>query len=280
MTKLLENKVAVVTGSTRGLGLAIAQAYLAEGASVVVSGRNQASVDAAVAGLAAPGRTAGLACDVGDLKQVQALGAFALATFGRIDIWVNNAGFSAPYGPTVDIPPTYVQQVFGANILGVYNGSLVALRAMQPNHRGKLINLLGRGDDKPVKFQNAYSSSKTWVRAFTTALAQEQAGSGIEVIAYNPGLVDTDMLRQVDAVRGFEERVKPLETVMRLWANPPRVPAQKAVWLASAATDGKPGLVFSLLSPPRLLAGALREVVRRLLRRPAPDMSITIHTVP
>lgn len=278
--KLLENKVAVITGGTRGLGLAIAQAYAAEGAAVVVAGRSQPTVDGAVAQLKAAGaRAAGRACDVGDLGQVQALADLAISTFGQIDIWVNNAGLSAPYGPTLDIPATLFMQVVNTNIVGVYNGSLVALKAMRPRGHGKLINLLGRGDRKPVKFQNAYSSSKIWVRSFTQALAQENADTGVEVMAFNPGLVDTDMLRQVETVRGFEEKVRPLETVMRLWANPPTVPAQKAVWLASAATDGKTGLVVSLLSPPRLLAGVLRDFARRLLRRPAADTHITVHTV-
>lgn len=278
--KLLENKVAVITGSTRGLGLAIAQAYAAEGAAVVLAGRSQTTVDAAVAGLVASGaRAAGRACEVSDLQQVQALADLALSTFGALDIWVNNAGLSAPYGPTADIPAAYFKQVVETNILGVYNGSRVAVQAMRPRGRGKLINMLGRGDNKPVKFQNAYSASKIWVRSFTLALAQENAGTGLDVMAFNPGLVDTDMLRQVDAVRGFEEKVRPLETVMRLWANPPAVPAQKAVWLASAATDGRTGLVVSLLSPPRLWAGILRDLARRALRRPAADTHITVHTV-
>jgi len=97
MTKLLENKVAVITGSTRGLGLAIAQTYAAEGATVVIAGRAPATVDAAVAALQDGGaRAAGLACDVGDREQVKALGALALERLGGIDIWVNNAGQAAP----------------------------------------------------------------------------------------------------------------------------------------------------------------------------------------
>lgn len=276
----LENKVAVITGGTRGLGLGIAQAYLAAGAAVVIAGRNQSTLDRALSELRSKGgRTAGMICDVGDLTQVEALGAFAVATFGGIDIWVNNAGLSAPYGPTVEIAPDAFRRVVDTNIVGVYNGSMVALRTMLPQHQGKLINLLGRSGKKGIKYQNAYSASKVWVASFTSALAAEYKDSGVDIIAFNPGLVDTDMLRRVDVVQGYEAKVKPLETVLRLWGNQPDLPAQKALWLASSATDGKTGLSVNILNPMSALRGVLREVGRRVTGRPAPDSSLEIRPV-
>ncbi|MBZ0280594.1 MAG: SDR family oxidoreductase [Anaerolineae bacterium] len=278
MTKLLENKIAVITGGTRGLGLGIAQAYAAAGAKVVVAGRSQSTIDKALKELP-EGQAAGISCDVGDLEQVEALGEFALKTFGKIDIWVNNAGLSAPFGPTVDIPTDAFMKVINTNIIGVYNGSMVALRYMLPQRSGKLINLLGRGEKKSVPLQNAYSSSKAWVRQFTLALAAENKGSGVEILAFNPGLVDTDMLRQVEAIKGFEQRLKPLETVIRLWGNTPELPAQKALWLASGATDGKTGMAVSVLSPQKMMGGLFREALRVIRRKPAPPIPLTIHTV-
>ena len=170
-------------------------------------------------------------------------------------------------------------KVINTNIIGVYNGSVVALRYMLPQHSGKLINLLGRGEKKGVPFQNAYSASKVWVRNFTLSLAEENKDSGVEIFAFNPGLVDTDMIRQVEAVAGYEKRLKPLETVIRLWANPPEVPAQKALWLASSATDGKTGLRVNVLDRRTAIRGLLRDVWRRITRQPAPDTSLSIHTV-
>ncbi|HRE25384.1 MAG TPA: SDR family oxidoreductase, partial [Anaerolineales bacterium] len=195
--RTLENQVAVITGGSRGLGLAIAETYAREGAAVVIASRSARSVEAAVQSIRAQGgRATGLACDVGDLAQVEALAAHAVSAFGRLDIWVNNAGLSAPYGPTAHLPSDEFQRVIGTNIVGVYNGSVTALRHFVPQRRGKLINLLGRGDNQPVPFQNAYASSKTWVRAFTTALAREYADCGVGVYAINPGLVTTEMLSQ------------------------------------------------------------------------------------
>jgi glucose 1-dehydrogenase len=224
-------------------------------------------------------QAAGIACDVSDLKQVEALGVFVAETFGKIDIWVNNAGLSAPYGPTMAISEAAFLRVVNTNIVGVYNGSKVALRHMLPKHSGKLINILGRNDKKGVKFQNAYSASKIWVRSFTSALAQEYKDQGVEILAFNPGLVDTDMLRHIEAVQGYEQHLKPLETVIRLWGNKPELPAQKALWLASNATDGRNGLVVNVISPLSMIGGLFREAGRRVMRKPPPDTSLDIHTV-
>ncbi|MCC7452261.1 MAG: SDR family oxidoreductase [Anaerolineae bacterium] len=278
---LLDGKVAVITGSSRGLGLAIAQAYAQAGAAVVLAARTQSAVDQAVADLKRQGAQAtGLSCDVGSLEQVQALSDHAIATFGTFDVWVNNAGVSGMYGPTADISVEAFERVIDTNINGTYYGSRLALQHFLPKHNGKLINLVGRGEKGPVKFQNAYASSKAWVRSFTLALAQEYTGSGVGIYVFNPGLVDTDLLRQLQAVQGYEKKLKPLETVIRLWANPPEVPAQKALWLASAATDGKTGLYVNVLDRPRFIKGIAREVQRRLTRRPAPDTSLQISVVP
>ena len=123
----------------------------------------------AVSELRAAGRTAtGMPCDVSDLAQVEALAAHAVETFGRFDVWVNNAGYAAPYGPTAHVPPQLFMRSVQTNIVGTYHGSIVALRAFLPAGEGKLINVLGRGSDgKPVAMQNAYAATKSWERVFT-----------------------------------------------------------------------------------------------------------------
>lgn len=280
---VLEGKVAVITGSSRGLGLGIAEAYAREGAALVLSGRSQASLDTAVKTLKATGaRVIGVPTDVTVPAQMEALAAAAVAEFGRFDIWVNNAGMSGTYGRTLDMSPEAFTQVVHTNIGGVYTGSLIAVRQFLEQGGGKLINLLGRGEDKPVAFQNSYASSKAWVRSFTLALAGEYKDTqpGIGIYAFNPGLVDTEMLRQVDVIEGFEKKVAPLSTVMRLWAEPASVPAEKALWLASPATDGKTGLYVNVLGRRKVFGGLFKEAGRRIARRPAPDTSLTITSVP
>ena len=277
---ILDGKVIVVTGSSRGLGLAIGQACAAAGAAVVLSSRSAEATGRAVDAVRASGAQAvGQACDVADLAEVEALAELAVQSFGHFDVWVNNAGQSAPYGPSAHVPRGDFVRVIETNITGTYYGSSVALRYFYPRGTGKLINILGRGDTGAVPLQNAYTSSKTWVRSFTKVLAQEYKDSGIGIFAYNPGLMTTEFLTGAQALAGFEGRMRPLETVMRMWGNPPAVPALKVVWLASAATDGKTGLELHELGPLQMLGGALREGLRLLRRKPAPASGMHITTV-
>ena len=127
---------------------------------------------------------------------------------------------------------------------------------------GKLINLLGHGWKGPVPWQNAYSASKAWVRSFTLALAEEtkQSGaSGVGIYAFNPGMVLTELLTDVEVIEGSEEKLRRFPTIVRMWAKPPEVPAAKAVWIASAATDGKTGEIYNIFTPTQMLGGALSE---------------------
>lgn len=277
----LDGKVAVITGGTRGLGLAIAGAYIREGAAVVVASRSADAVAQAVARLQSNDvRVAGIPCDVGDLAQVQALKKHALDTFGQLDIWINNAGIAGPYGATAHITPEMFTAVLQTNIIGTYHGSWVAMQHFLPRHEGKLINILGAGSRRPMPMQNAYTSSKGWMKNFTTILAQEYKESGVGVYAFNPGMMITELLTQVDAVEGYEGRLASFDAVIRMFGKPPEVPAEKAVWLGSHATDGKTGLIVEQSTMFSMLGGVLKEVWRRVLRGPAPPLGLNIRTVP
>ncbi|MBK9604603.1 MAG: SDR family oxidoreductase [Anaerolineales bacterium] len=273
---VLKDKVAVISG----LGLAIAQTYARAGAKVVIASRTPHAVDLAVDSLRASGYQAtGLACDVADMAQVEALAQHAIQTFGRMDIWVNNAGLSAPYGPTVHIPRRDFITVINTNIIGTYNGSIVAMRHFLAQKSGKLINLLGRGDKGSIALQNAYSSSKVWVRNFTKTLANEYRNSGVDIFGFNPGLVRTEMLSNVHAVVGYEEQMNPLRFVAMLWGNDADVPAEKALWLASPATDGKNGTMVTVLTKRMMLSRLIALPFRKLLNRSTELLPLNVTSV-
>lgn len=279
---VLQDKVIVITGSTRGFGLAMADACGREGAKVVVSSRKAEAVDAAVRELTGKGLTAaGMACDVSQLEQVEALGEFAARQFGGFDVWINNAGLTPAYGPAMHISPSAFLRTVNTNITGTYHGALVAMREFLPQARGKLINVLGRGaDGRKSEMQTAYASSKAWMRAFTLNLAADYKDTGVGVYGINPGMMTTEMLTDVEVVSGYEKRLQIMPAILRMWAKPPDVPAEKAVWLASPATDGKTGLIVSQMGLVGMAGGALREGMRRVLRRPAEDMPMSIQTLP
>lgn len=277
----LEGKVAVVTGGSRGLGLAISRAFVYAGAAVAIASRSEEAVRRAAEELsAAGGQVIGVPTDVANLEAVQDLARHTVSKFGKLDIWVNNAGMSGPYGPTAALPVEDFTRAMRTNIDGVYYGSLTAMRYFLAQKSGKLINILGRGDRNPVPYQNAYAPTKAWVRSFTLALAREYRGCGVGVYALQPGLMLTDLVTEVEVVSGYEDRLKAFQTVLRMWANPPEVPAEKAVWLASSATDGRTGLEVRVLTPQRLFLGALAELLRRLAKKPAQEIPIHIRQLP
>lgn len=280
---ILGGKVAVVTGGTRGLGLAIATAFAANGASVVVTSRTHAAAAGAAqvidARIGRSGMAFGVQADVGVRDAVDALAAAAIERHGRFDIWVNNAGVSAPYGPSGAIEPEAFEIVTRTNVLGTYYGTFAALKHLVPRGVGRIINILGRGDRAPAPFLAPYGASKAWARAFTLATADEYRGSGVGVHAFNPGLMRTDFMTGSRAVTGFEARLRPLRVILRLIGTDPEVPARKAVWLASSATDGRTGLDIATFSRVGLLVHAAREGFGWLRGRGGP-IAMAVKTVP
>ncbi|AMM33910.1 hypothetical protein SA2016_3247 [Sinomonas atrocyanea] len=258
----LEGRVAVVTGSTRGLGLAMARLLGRHGATVVIASRSEAHVRAArdllqAEGLAVHGRR----CDTGSLADVEALRDEALG-YGTVDIWVNNAGTAGIYGPTASTPPDDFERVVRTNILGTFHGARTALPVFLAQGHGDLVNLYGQGDRGPVAQQNAYASSKRWVRQFTETLQLETKGTGVRVHGLNPGLVMTDLLGHVSSQRGYEQRLGALQVVVGLWGQTPDDAARPLLRLVTTEAAE-----FRDLRGPTLVARGLRNLLAGRLRR-------------
>lgn len=215
----------VITGSTRGLGLAAARRLLADGHDVVICSESADDVDRALADLDRSGFAArGTRCDISSEKDVRALVEFARDGSRDIDGWINNAGVPGVTGRTDQLPIASLMRVIDVNIRGTCLGSVQALRQFQRQGHGHLLNVVGRGEKSPVPFANAYGPSKTWIRSFTLAMAREVRGSRIAVGTFQPGLVHTELTLGIRVVRGHEHRVRPLAALQRWLGNEPRIP--------------------------------------------------------
>ena len=199
MTSADAGRVVVVTGGTRGIGLGLARELLARGCRVVVCGRSAAGVDSAVAelgGAAGPHRVAGLATDVTSRVQVQALWDHAVATFGRVDVWINNAGLSAPRRPLPEVSEETVSAVVSANLIGVTNGCAVALAGLGSQASGGWIwNMEGFGSGgQKQPGMTTYGATKRAVTYLTESLVKETKGGSVKIGFLSPGIVATDLL--------------------------------------------------------------------------------------
>lgn len=229
----MRDKVVVITGSTRGLGYAMAEAMLKAGARVVVSGRNAASLARAVKELHRHGDVAGVRCDVRQEQQVYALARQAIKRFGRIDVWVNNAGYSAAAGRMLDMRPAEALDMFKANDLGTLYGTQAALHFMLPRKAGTLVNLYGAGSFlRPASPTGLYGATKAWVTSFTRSLAKETEGSGVSIVGFSPGMVLTEMLTAPTAIgKAGRDMMKNYGFVLRLLAAHPDEAAETLVRL-------------------------------------------------
>jgi NAD(P)-dependent dehydrogenase (short-subunit alcohol dehydrogenase family) len=194
-------KVIVVTGSTRGIGKGMAGELLRRGHHVAISGRSQSAAAAAVAELqplATDGATAlGVACDVSDGAQLQQLWDATVARFGRVDVWVNNAGLSHPRQRGGEMREADILAVERTNLLGMMLATQVALRGMQRQGGGTIYNMEGFGSNGMMTpGMSLYGASKFALTYFNKALLAETGDGPVKICYLSPGIVLTDLLKR------------------------------------------------------------------------------------
>ena len=227
----MPHKTIVITGSTRGIGYGLAQAFLNLGCNVVVSGRDAANVCKAVSQLSskhASDKIHGCACDVSVFGQVEKLWHGAKERFGAVDVWINNAGLGQPTQMLWELDASLIEVLVKTNVLGAMNGAKVAIKGMVEQGHGALYNMEGFGSDgRTMKGLTLYGASKYGLAYLTNSLAKEVRGTNVVIGALMPGMVVTDLITK--PYEGKPEEWKKVKAIFSILAD--RV-ENVAPWLA------------------------------------------------
>jgi len=206
----LEGKVAVVTGSSRGIGRAVAEGLAGAGAAVTVNGRDPQTTRVVAEGIAASGaRSLAISGDVGNSADVHRLIAETVSAFGRLDILVNNAGISPYYKPAETMTEAEWDDIINVNLKSVFLCCQAAARVMIPQKSGRIINMSSIASKVALPRMVAYTSAKGAINQLTRVLAVEWASHGILVNAIAPGYIETDL------TKGLRENPNRMEAMLR-----------------------------------------------------------------
>ena len=215
--RFLEGKLAVVTGGTRGIGRAITQALLDEGASVAICGRTAEACERASTELVSSGGLCtGMACDVSKPDQVGKFFAFVDEHLGGVDILVNNAGVAA-LKPVSDLSIEEWDEVIGTNLSGVFYCCREAIPRMRQRGGGSIINISSLAGKNPFAGGAAYNGSKFGLNGFSEAMMLDHRHEGIRVSYVMPGSVSTEFMSgQADWKIGAAEIAEIVLSILRL----------------------------------------------------------------
>lgn len=174
-------KNVVITGSTRGLGYCMAKEFLKIGCNVTVSGRNEASLESAKAALSDHSENViYVQCNVRERADLEKLWIESAAKWGKIDIWINNAGQNCPFEFIADTGSQYIDAVIDTNIRGLIHGSQIAAENMLKQGHGQIWNMEGLGSNDMIQVRTLlYGTSKHALTYFTKGLAKELEGTQI-----------------------------------------------------------------------------------------------------
>ncbi|MCH5198679.1 MAG: 3-oxoacyl-ACP reductase FabG [Oscillospiraceae bacterium] len=240
----LQNKVAIITGGSRGIGLAVVEAFLAEGAAVVLCASRKETAEQAVNGIKEKNPDAkveGIWPNLADYSDVKTAFDAVQEKYGRIDILVNNAGVSEST-PFANYTEEVFDKVMDLNVKGVYNCSKAASDWMVKQAEGVILNvssMVGRyGQPAGI----AYPTSKFAVNGFTLSLARELAPKGVRVNAVAPGITETDMVKALP-----KQVIEPMiNTIPLRRIGKPEDIANALVFLASEKASYITGVVLSV----------------------------------
>ena len=251
---LLTGQTAVVTGGAQGLGLAIAERFVAEGARVVLGDLDLASTESAVERLGGGDVALAVRCDVTQAAEVDTLVATAVEQFGGLDIMVNNAGITRD-ATMRKMTEEQFDQVIAVHLKGTWNGTRKAAAIMRENKRGAIVNMSSLSGKIGLAGQTNYSAAKAGIVGMTKAAAKELAHLGVRVNAIAPGLIRSAMTEAMPA-HIWDQKVA--EVPMGRAGEPDEV-AKVALFLASDLSSYMTGTVMEVTGG-RFMLNELRSV--------------------
>ncbi len=234
----LKDKVAVITGGTKGIGLGIAIEFAKEGASVVIGGRNPETGEEGLAELLALGGEAMyVPCDVGNLESLQNIIDKTVERFGRVDIYVSNAGINdSQKTPYLEITPEQYDRIMDVNLRGMFFGDQYAAREMvKQGTGGAIINMSSVNAYLALNSQMVYTTSKGGVQQLTKVQAVDLVPYGIKVNALAPGPIETELMRRVGSDKQLMDTILSRTPMGRI--GTPKECGRLAVFLACEDSD-------------------------------------------
>jgi NAD(P)-dependent dehydrogenase (short-subunit alcohol dehydrogenase family) len=191
----LQDKIAIVTGASRGIGRAIAGLFAREGASVVICGRKQDSLDQVARELndAFEGRIIAIACHVGRLEDLERMVDATMRQFGRIDVLINNAGTNIAQGPALEMTDAQFDKMVEVNLKSAYRLTRLVAPGMCQRGTGSIVNIASIAGIRPQFQSLLYSMTKAALMMLTQSYALELGPRGVRVNAIAPGLVETTL---------------------------------------------------------------------------------------
>lgn len=235
MSDRLENKVVVVTGGSRGVGLDLARSLLAQGAKVVICGRKEANLAAAQEALGSPERLLAVPTHIAREQDVDNLFETAVRRFGGLDVLINNVGMNLLTASVADTDLAVWNKIIEGNLTGAFLCSRKAARLMREQKRGKIVNISSLAGTRAVPGMGIYGVAKAGLEMLTRVLASELAAFNIQVNAVAPGMVRTDFSKPFWSTPALCEQIVKAIPEGRIAETADLVPL--VLFLASGAAD-------------------------------------------
>jgi NAD(P)-dependent dehydrogenase (short-subunit alcohol dehydrogenase family) len=231
----LNGKLALITGGSQGIGLAIAHSLADEGCNLIISGRNQSRLNRAAKELSRKTQITALTCDVRDAASVKRMFASVVETYKTLDILINSAGIAHAFKPTAEV--SVKENVIATNLTGTFLVTQAALPLMQRG--GAIANILSMSAKRAFPNLAAYNASKFGALGFTNTLREELREQGIRVIAVLPGSTDTSIWNVIWPKAPRHKMIRP-ETVAEALVSALKLPPESTVEELAIMPTGGP----------------------------------------